>query len=129
MKKPKLYKPKVGRGKKTFSKPELSARQKGYDTKWEKYRFRFLHYNQNCYCCPSPSTVVDHLQTHKGDEELFKKLDNHLPLCKFCHNFITGKFDRKDVQDMEGKLKWIQKQREHFNIKSKVKVLGVYDKT
>jgi len=128
LKKPKTYKPKFGRGKKVFKKAELSARQKGYDTVWEKYRFRFLHYNPNCYSCPNKATVVDHLIAHKGDSELFRKLDNHVPLCKQCHDTITGKFDRHKEQDLVGKLKWLQEKREHFNMKSKVKVLGVYEK-
>jgi len=123
--KPKLFKPIRFRSKRrlTFNK---TGRAKGYDSAWEKYRRRFLYHNPNCYCCPEKATVVDHIEAHKGDKELFVKLNNHLPLCAHCHNKITGLFDRHKVQDLAGKMEWIQKQRLKFNNTRRVKVLPTY---
>lgn len=106
----------------------MTAREKGYDSVWDKYRRRFLYYNPYCYCCGATSKVVDHIRAHKGDQELFESLTNHLPLCTGCHNYVTGKFDRYEEPDLEGKLEWIASEREHYGLTSKVKVLPYYDK-
>lgn len=126
--KPKQYKPNRNVGAKKFRHKTESASSKGYDSVWRTYRFRFLHHNPKCYACGLQAGVVDHIVTHKGDEELFKKLDNHMPLCTYCHNFITGKFDGKKIQDLEGKLKWLKKRREELKVVVRIKPLSVYEK-
>ena len=123
--KPKQFKPNRHKGtrKFTFNK---TGRAKGYDSTWEKYRRRFLYHNPYCYCCPNKATVVDHIKAHKGDEELFKATNNHLPLCKHCHDTITGKFDRHKEQKLEEKIDWINEQREIYGNTRRVKVLPRY---
>ncbi len=93
-----------------------------YDSKWRQFRFRFLKKNPICFCCPEKATVVDHIEAHKGDDELFKKVDNFMPLCKQCHDFITGSFDNKKIQDLKGKMKWVKKMREAYNKNGSIKV-------
>ncbi len=39
------------------------------------------------------ATVVDHIQPHRGDSELFWNPDNWQALCKPCHDKKTGEFD------------------------------------
>lgn len=78
-----------------------------YDKEWRDYSIRFLKENPNCLCCGSRAEVTDHLQAHKGDEALFWKLDNFIPLCHSCHNTITTKFDRFASQKYNEKLKYI----------------------
>lgn len=116
MKKPKSFKPKTAKAKKSFSfnteqKKYREASQKMYQSQdWRKYRWRFLHYNKNCFTCNEKATVVDHIEPHKCDVEKFENPLNHMPLCKRCHDYVTGKFDSKN--DFIGKANWIKKQRE-----------------
>lgn len=125
-KKPKHYKPATSKSKKfTFNK---SGREKGYDSNWEKYRRRFLYHNPKCYICTNRATTVDHIKAHKGDSELFTSTVNHLPCCKQCHDYMTGKFDRHATPLLDEKIKWIDKQRTFYNNTVRVKVLPYYSK-
>lgn len=122
-----LYKPKRHKAKKVFGKK--SAAKKGYDDVWRKYRFRFLHYNPSCAACGSKERLhVDHIVPHKGDEELFRKLDNHMTLCHKCHSYVTMMFDKFDNPKTEEKMKWIAEQRAKHNITTPIKVLAQYEK-
>lgn len=84
-----------------------------YGEAWEKYRKRFLALNPECYACGWKAVVVDHLVPHQGDEMLFRKLDNHIPLCISCHNTVTSLFDRKHVTGtpVTEKIKWLNSGR------------------
>lgn len=130
MKKNKTFKPKRFTSRKQFrtSHSKSTRRARFYDAKWDKYRRRFLHYNKQCYCCGQPATVVDHIQAHKTDLNLFTDVGNHMPMCHGCHSTVTGLFDRHENPDLEGKLKWIAEQRKHFNVNVKVRVLPSYEK-
>lgn len=99
-----------------------------YDAEWNKYRSKFLYHNPRCYTCGGTSSVVDHITPAKGDSALFKKLDNHLPLCNICHNTITARFDRnyKVGEPIEPKLRWIAAIRSRNMITIRVKVLPSY---
>lgn len=84
-----------------------------YNYAWESYRKRFLAINHECYACGENATVVDHLKPHQGDEILFKKTDNHIPLCERCHNTVTMKFDKKykPGYSMTPKIEWLNRKR------------------
>ena len=99
-----------------------------YDTDWLNYSRKFLAINQECYACGKKSEVTDHLVPHKGDDKLFKQLDNHIPLCKKCHNTITAKFDRRFVKGhtITPKLQWMADEREMRDLTSRVKVMAEY---
>lgn len=124
MKKTKQYKPPKFKGK-TFTPPpsaERKSSQSLYTKSWSNYRFRFLHHNPTCYTCGQKSTVLDHCVSHKGNRDLFWKVDNYIPLCKLCHDRITAHFDRHSTALTEEKMKWISARREESGIKSKVKI-------
>ena len=127
MKKPKSYKQRNNTRAKRYVPKTRIERQKLYDTRWTKYRFRFLHHNPKCYCCPQDSSVVDHVRPHKGDIDLFWNITNHIPLCQVCHNTITAKFDKVGEALLEEKGKWIENMREKYNITVKVKVIAPKD--
>lgn len=102
-----------------------------YDHKWQAYRLRFLRVNPECYSCGKPATEVDHLKPHQGDDILFKKLDNHIPLCESCHSTVTAKFDMRyrAGNPITDKISWLNRNRvfsENWTPK-KVKVLGSYE--
>lgn len=127
-KKNKVFKKKASGNKKFQKNKLLTGRAKGYDVEWTRYRFRFLHYNPNCYMCGEKATIVDHVVAHKGDDVLFKALDNHIPLCKKHHDQITAMYDRGEKPRTEDKMKWIQRIREELGIRTKVKRLPYYSK-
>jgi 5-methylcytosine-specific restriction endonuclease McrA len=123
--KAKLYKPKKVDGAKKYN--ARKNRDKLYDQDWFKYRDRFLKANPKCYSCGQKSTVVDHLVAHKGDIGLFEKLDNHLPLCKKCHDTITARFDKDwTPEKFEQKLHFLSAMRVKHSVSTSVKVLGRY---
>jgi 5-methylcytosine-specific restriction protein A len=76
-----------------------TARQRGYDTRWEKYRAKFLAANPFCALCQqrgklTRATVVDHIEPHKGDHRLFWKRENHQGLCASCHDGAKKQLER-----------------------------------
>jgi 5-methylcytosine-specific restriction endonuclease McrA len=109
---------------KKFKRKQPSARSKGYDAEWERYRWRFLHHNPTCYACGQKATVVDHLLAVKcNTRDLFWKVNNYLPLCSSCHGHVTQKFDRFQEPLTIEKLRWITEKREDLGIKTKVKIV------
>ena len=102
----KQYKPKKPKNLKRFElNKRESSTKRGYDAKWSKYRFRFLHHNPKCYCCGQKANVVDHYIPWKIDKEkYFWNEHNYISLCSLCHNTITGKFDRHAKRKM-GKIR------------------------
>lgn len=73
-----------------------SARQRGYDSKWEKESKAFLALPENrlCICgCGRPSEMVDHKEPHRGDKRLFWSRANWQPMTKRCHSRKTAAHD------------------------------------
>ncbi len=75
-----------------------SAHARGYDTRWQRYRLGFLQANPLCVEClaagrTAPSTVVDHIRAHKGDQQLFWDPLNHRAVCKPHHDARTDEGD------------------------------------
>ncbi len=76
------------------NKDRASSSQRGYGSKWQKARARFLKINPFCVRCYEKgkiveATVVDHLIPHRGDQALFWDESNWQPLCKKCHDRKT----------------------------------------
>jgi 5-methylcytosine-specific restriction protein A len=76
-----------------------SARERGYDSRWDKFRLQFLRMHPLCagphsQCAAegrvTAATVVDHRDPHRGDMVKFwaGPFD---PLCTRCHNIKTAK--------------------------------------
>ncbi|MFG1465960.1 HNH endonuclease signature motif containing protein [Xanthobacter sp. DSM 24535] len=63
-----------------------SARERGYDTKWDVERAAYLKAHPKCARCSGLATVVDHKVAHRGDMKLFWNRSNWQPLCGPCHN-------------------------------------------
>jgi 5-methylcytosine-specific restriction protein A len=69
-----------------------SARERGYDSRWDKARKTYLAHNPLCVMCKregrvTPATVVDHIKPHKGDKALFWDSENNWQsLCAPHHN-------------------------------------------
>ncbi|MDW7670566.1 MAG: HNH endonuclease signature motif containing protein [Bacillota bacterium] len=71
-----------------------SASRRGYDNRWRKARARYLREHTFCRSCEEngrlvKATVVDHIQPHRGNTDLFWDETNWQPLCKPCHDRKT----------------------------------------
>ena len=76
-----------------------NAYERGYSSRWQKASKQFLAKNPFCVNCEkngklTPATVVDHVNPHRGYEELFWSESNWQPLCKKCHNRKTRMQDQ-----------------------------------
>lgn len=76
-----------------------TSHSRGYDARWRKEREEFLDLHPLCIECKkkdyiNPATVVDHIQPHKGDQNLFWDKSNWQPLCETHHNIKTATEDR-----------------------------------
>jgi 5-methylcytosine-specific restriction endonuclease McrA len=69
-----------------FDQQRPTARQRGYDSKWDSARKGFLAKHPRCSRCEAPATVVDHKTPHRGDRKLFWDKTNWQPLCAHHHN-------------------------------------------
>jgi 5-methylcytosine-specific restriction enzyme A len=118
MKKPKQFKPSNGGLNKSFKKKRL------YDTgSWVEYRIKFIRANPTCYACGESARVVDHIVAHKGSEDKFWSHTNMIPLCKPCHDYITGCFDKHIPPKTEEKMLWIQAKRMETETNTRVKAV------
>ena len=62
--------------------------------RWRRYRRMFLAEHPLCInfaTCHHEATVVDHIQDHKGDWDVFWDSTNHQPMCAYCHNQKTAR--------------------------------------
>jgi 5-methylcytosine-specific restriction enzyme A len=72
-----------------------TAAQRGYTYAWRKARQQWLLALPVCVECQRidvPSKmVVDHIQPHRGCQQLFWDRNNWQTLCKLCHDDKTGR--------------------------------------
>lgn len=76
-----------------------SARQRGYDSKWEKFRNWFLSQpgNQICHRCLElrgeivKAKVVHHIELVHERPDLRLHPENCMPVCFQCHEEIHGR--------------------------------------
>jgi 5-methylcytosine-specific restriction protein A len=83
-----------------------SARERGYNTRWDKARKTYLARNPLCVMCKregrvTPATVVDHIKPHKGDQQLFWDTDNWQSLCAPHHNRDKQREERGRFQAVD----------------------------
>lgn len=81
-----------------YDKERGNSYQRGYNSQWRQAREYFLSQNPLCVMCQqkgriTPANVVDHIQPHKGNQDLFWDEANWQPLCQSCHNSKTAKED------------------------------------
>lgn len=64
-----------------------SARERLYDTRWERERAAYLATHPTCrHCGIRPATVVHHIIPHRRDWNLFWNRSNWMPVCQPCHD-------------------------------------------
>lgn len=75
-----------------------TARERGYDWRWQNYARRYLIDHPLCAVClalghTEPATCVDHIEPHRGNAVLFLDTSNHQALCGRCHGRKTATED------------------------------------
>lgn len=74
-----------------------SARTRGYDTRWERFRLLYLHQHPLCVDCqqagrpPTPATEVHHIHRLRDYPGMKYDEDNLMALCHKCHSRRTAK--------------------------------------
>mgnify|MGYP001792847680 CR=1 FL=1 len=66
-----------------------SARQRGYDTRWQRETADYLARPENKFCacgCGQRANMVDHKIAHKGDMRLFWDRNNWQPMNRRCNS-------------------------------------------
>ena len=71
-----------------------TAAQRGYDHVWRKARKEYLALHPYCTMCGKPASVVDHIQPHRGNKDLFWWRGNWLSLCQPCHDSTKQRQER-----------------------------------
>jgi 5-methylcytosine-specific restriction protein A len=71
-----------------------TARERGYDTRWDKARVGYLLRHPVCAMCCGRASVVDHKTPHRGDRSLFWDSANWQPLCTSCHSSRKQSIER-----------------------------------
>jgi 5-methylcytosine-specific restriction protein A len=73
-----------------LDKRRPTARQRGYDTQWQRESKAFLARPENRFCacgCGRVANMVDHIQPHRGDPKLFWDRRNWQPMAASpCHS-------------------------------------------
>jgi 5-methylcytosine-specific restriction endonuclease McrA len=79
-----------------------TARQRGYDGKWQRESKAFLALPENrlCACgCGRLADMVDHIKPHRGDMRLFWDRANWQPLATSpCHASRKQALERRGAQ-------------------------------
>lgn len=75
----------------TWAGSKLSARERGYDSKWDRARLKYLEHNPLCVMCKAEGHIgaantVDHIVPHRGDQKLFWDQKNWRSLCAHHHS-------------------------------------------
>lgn len=79
-----------------------SARERGYDSKWDKSAKGHLDRSPLCRYCELAgdtvaATLVDHLYPHRGDRGLFWLKTLWVSCCKPCHDGFKQRIERKGM--------------------------------
>jgi 5-methylcytosine-specific restriction protein A len=83
----------------TYERDRGSARQRGYDGRWDKVVATFKQRNPVCLGCAAigeryPTEVVDHVEPHKGDQTKFWNTAMWQPACRWHHDVIEKQLER-----------------------------------
>ena len=68
-----------------------TAAQRGYGSKWQRYRAKYLAAHPLCIAClarenrATPAKEIDHVRSRSMWPDLFWEEGNHQPLCRECH--------------------------------------------
>lgn len=75
----------------SWRKDKRKTAERGYGGRWQRERIAFLSANPLCVMCLAenrvePATVVDHIDPHRGDQDVFWDMSRWQSLCTRHHN-------------------------------------------
>jgi 5-methylcytosine-specific restriction protein A len=78
--------------------PRTGSCERGYNYRWRKARIAYLIQHPLCVECSAEgrveqAVIVDHINPHKGNRELFWNKNNWQGLCKHHHDTKTATQD------------------------------------
>ncbi|GAB5505799.1 MAG: hypothetical protein Rhirs2KO_09620 [Rhizobiaceae bacterium] len=76
-----------------------NARQRGYNTRWDKASATFKLRHPHCLGCSAMGRMVatevpDHVEPHKGDQKKFWNTAMWQPACRWHHDVIKPRLER-----------------------------------
>lgn len=95
--------------RKQYDDRRPSSSERGYDARWRKARVIYLRKHPLCAECEKQgkvvvATIVDHIQPHKGNQELFWNEANWEALCADCHNKKSSWEDGRQFGSHQGQV-------------------------
>jgi 5-methylcytosine-specific restriction protein A len=77
----------------TYQDRRLGSRERGYTTKWDREAAEYRTAHPFCLGCEAigrreRTTIVDHIQPHRGSQPLFWNRRNWQPSCEWHHNTV-----------------------------------------
>ncbi|WOI55131.1 HNH endonuclease signature motif containing protein [Palleronia sp. LCG004] len=81
-----------------FDRTRPSSSARGYSGTWQKARAAFLAKHPFCRRCGDLAAVVDHIEPHRGDRDLFWDRANWQPLCTPCHSGAKQRDERRTLK-------------------------------
>ena len=72
-----------------------TAHERGYDSKWQRYRINYLAANPNCVMCLKSATVVDWQDPASWQSQALLVIQNHQSLCARCHNSHKQRIEKR----------------------------------
>lgn len=87
------------RGAGFYERDRRGARQRGYDSEWERAAASHLQRHPLCAYCAlnqvvTAATLVDHLYPHRGDRTLFWRREWWVSSCGSCHSGFKQQIER-----------------------------------
>ncbi|MFA5866900.1 MAG: HNH endonuclease [Actinomycetota bacterium] len=77
-----------------YDRDRGGSTERGYGSRWQRYRRWYLRHNPICVRCEHPATVVDHIIPFRPGDAFYDPT-NHQALCTTCHNRKTATEDRR----------------------------------
>jgi 5-methylcytosine-specific restriction protein A len=83
---------------KVYDQRRGSARERGYNVRWEKARRTFLTRHPLCLGCEAvyrvePAVIVDHVIPHGGDSNRFWDTSHWQGCCKWHHDVVKQRLE------------------------------------
>jgi 5-methylcytosine-specific restriction protein A len=84
----------------TYDARRGSARERGYDSRWDRASAGHLRSHPLCRYCElvgevAAATLTDHLYPHKGDQAVFWDRRYWVSCCKPCHDGFKQRVERQ----------------------------------
>jgi 5-methylcytosine-specific restriction endonuclease McrA len=90
-----------------------SARERGYDARWDRASLGFRQRNPLCLGCSAvgrtaSTSVTDHVIPHRGDMAIFWDREQWQPACDWHHSVVKQQLEQKfDCGEIGADALWL----------------------